>query len=131
MWYSFWLHQNFRLINFSKTSAESTKDNIVTYTVDLNQNKKQFNDGENLTLSDKVPEGCTYVPKSLKFVEWEDAVISHEYHGTVFLFGQKWFHLYFRSHIVLILFDLYWILAGKENNGSGILPGYWFVCALW
>ena len=54
-----------------------------------------------------------------------------EFHGTVFLSGQKWFHLYFRSHIVLILFDLYWILVGKENNGSWISPACWFVCALW
>ena len=72
--------------DLSKISAEQTTDNIVTYTVDVNPDAKTLNDGNELTLTDKIPVGCSYVPKSIKFLEGEDAVISREYkNGTLTL----------------------------------------------
>ena len=72
--------------DLSKTSAEQTTDNIVTYTVDVNSDVKTLNDGNELTLTDKMPVGCSYVPKSITFLEGEDAVISREYkNGTLTL----------------------------------------------
>ena len=72
--------------DLNKTSAESTTDNIITYTVDVNPNQKTFNDGQDLEVTDIIPNGCSYVPKSMKIVEGEDAIVSREYkNGTLIL----------------------------------------------
>lgn len=62
------------------TKTSSQKDNLIIYTIDINPNADTLNDGEDLELTDAIPESCAYVPDSLETTEnGTEIKVSHKY----------------------------------------------------